>query len=66
MQWYLIWILIVRAGTEFHIFPKERPVVSAEACADAALILEKQLMENPIEWGDATSFSIRCELKEGE
>jgi len=37
---------------------------SSDACQAAALVKEKQLMENPVEWGDATSFSIRCERKE--
>ena len=64
MQWFLVWILVVRSGTDFIIIPHERPIFGAEACGRAELLLEKQLMENPVEWGDFTSFSIRCERKE--
>lgn len=60
-SWYLVWILIVRTGYEFTLTPFERQVASSTSCTQAALVLEKQLMANPVEWADGYSFSIRCE-----
>ena len=61
--WYLVWILVIRVGTDFTITPNERPRSGAESCQQAKIELERQLAENPVSWGDATSFSIRCELR---
>jgi len=61
--WYLVWILVIRSGTDFFITPNEKPMSSAEACQEAKIEMELQLSKNPVEWGDATSFSIRCELR---
>jgi hypothetical protein len=61
--WYLVWILVIRSGAEFHITPNERPVGSIEECQRQKIVLEKQFFENPVDWGDATSYSIRCEYR---
>ena len=63
MGWYLVWILVIRSGSDFFITPNELQMGSAEACQRAMIDMESQLMENPVNWGDATSFSIRCELR---
>ena len=61
--WYLVWILVIRSGSDFFITPNEKLMGSAEACQIAMIDMEAQLTKNPVEWGDATSFSIRCELR---
>ena len=60
--WYLVWILVIRFGSDFVIMPNERPV-SGESCQKAKIELEIQIAANPVEWGDFTSFSVRCELR---
>lgn len=62
--WYLVWILVIRVGIEFTITPNERLQPSFDACNNAKISLEKELVENPVSWGDFTSFSIHCEFKE--
>jgi len=62
--WYLVWILVIRAGTDFTITPNERPQPSFDACTAAKISLEKEFVENPVFWGDFTSFSMRCEYRD--
>ncbi len=61
--WYLVWILVIRFGMDFSITPNEKPMSGAEACQDAKIEMEAGFTANPVEWGDFTSFSIRCELR---
>lgn len=64
--WYLVWMLVIRAGSDFVIIPDEKPMSSFDACTHAKIELEKDFTENPPDWGDFTSFSIDCEhRKEG-
>ncbi len=62
--WYLVWILVIRTGIEFHVTPHERPMPGFDACNNAKIELEAELAKNPVSWGDFTSFSIRCEFKD--
>ena len=48
---------------DFSITPNEKPMSGAEACQDAKIEMEAGFTANPVEWGDFTSFSIRCELR---
>ncbi len=64
--WYLVWILVIRTGIEFVIFPHERQMPGFEACTNAKIELETELALNPPEWGDFTSFSINCERREDD
>ena len=59
--WVLIWILVVRAGVEFVIIPDERQMPSYDTCIQTKYAKEKQLSENPVEWGDFTSYTVICE-----
>jgi len=61
--WFLVWILVIRSGSDFYITPNEKPMSSGETCKHAKIELETQLLKNPVEWADFTSFSIRCELR---
>ncbi len=61
--WYLVWILVIRVGTDFTITPNERQMSGAESCQEAKIELEKEFSANPVSWGDFTSFSMRCELR---
>ncbi|KKM00587.1 hypothetical protein LCGC14_1802880 [marine sediment metagenome] len=61
--WVLIWILVVRVGFEFIIIPDEQQMPSHDTCIQTKYAKEKQLSENPVEWGDFTSYSVRCEYK---
>lgn len=63
MGWYLVWILVIRFGVDFTISPNELPMSSGETCEQAKIEMEIQLMENPVRWGDFTSFNVRCELR---
>lgn len=62
--WYLVWVLIIRTGSAFVMDPHEQPQPSFDACTRAKIELEKELTENPIEWGDFTSFDVDCEYRE--
>jgi len=62
--WYLVWILVIRVGTDFTITPNERTMSSGDACTQAKIEMEKQFTANPVSWGDFTSFSFRCEYRE--
>jgi len=64
--WYLVWILVIRTGIDFHITDHERIMPSLDACRIAKIELETEMAENPVSWGDFTSFSIRCERREDE
>jgi len=62
--WVLVWVLVVRTGTAFVMTPHEKPMPSFDACTRAKIELETELSENPVSWGDFTSFSARCEYKD--
>lgn len=62
--WYLVWILVIRVGTDFTITPHEHLQSSFDACTRAKINIELELSVNPVPWGDFTSFSARCEYKE--
>ena len=63
-MWYLVWILVIRSGSDFFITPNERVVGSLKDCRKQTIVLEQQFHDNPVDWGDATSYSIRCEFRE--
>jgi len=62
--WFLVWILVVRTDAAFVIIPGEQQMPSYDTCIQTKYSKEKQLSENPIEWGDFTSYSVRCEYKD--
>lgn len=64
--WFLTWILVIRVGLDFTITPNERQMPSFDACTRAKISLEKELVANPVSWGDFTSFSINCVHKDGD
>ena len=61
--WFLVWILIVRSGAMFVIEPYEQQMPSYDACVQAKIVKEKQLSENPAEWGNFTSYNVSCEYR---
>lgn len=61
--WYLTWILVVRAGFDFSITPNEQPMPSFAICIESKIALERELTENPVVWGDFTSFSTDCKYR---
>jgi len=62
--WFLVWVLIVRTGTEFVMIPHEKPMPSFVICTKSKIALEKELTENPVDWGDFTSFTVDCKYKD--
>jgi len=62
--WFLVWVLIVRTGVYFVMIPYEEPMPSFNACTTAKIELEKELTENPVGWGDFTSFDVDCEYRQ--
>ncbi len=63
-MWYLIWILVIRTGSDFYITPNERAAGSLANCQEQKIALEKEYYDNPVDWGDATSYSIWCTFKD--
>ncbi len=63
-MWYLVWILVIRTGSDFYITDNERAVGSLTICREQKVALEKEYTNNPVDWGDATSYSIWCDFRE--
>ena len=62
--WFLVWTLIVRTGFDFVMIPHEKPMPSFAICTESKIALEIELIENPVVWGDFTSFDVDCEYRD--
>lgn len=55
---------MVRTGFDFVMLPHEKLTSSFDSCTTAKIALEIELTENPVVWGDFTSFTVTCKYKD--